>query len=1543
MSLNDKAYRLFEYISHVYSIDLPADCDVTRYDAELWWQADISPSPQCKIKELGSGSDVTDQNDPGELGEEDIWLSVIKCKYDCPPELPVILKNWICLSLNPTIKPVPKPSIPRTVSFKDDKQRLTVFKNYVKLWKKSKESNNNPPEIPEILIGWIDKTHSMGMHPVLILKREIEEKFDDDIARPSALKEYVEGEWKLWAERILPSYKANVLYDELFSLHQRFSVEGDRIEILWGHLFLSWEHSPENIVYHPLMLTPVNLAFDPQRGNITLSPSQTIPTKLDLDCLLNLDYPLKEELLKYCTTVNNSELPPEVWNHNQMRELASTITGYLYKESLEKTNLYTDMPVVQPATNPYPVVSNAPVIFVRKRTLRLWVEDAKKIAESIYHGAEIPPFIRALVADPRNHELPNPEDYVDFNRNYEDEGEDLLPLEYNDQQKEIADQLKVHFGVLVQGPPGTGKSHTIANMVSSLLARGKRVLVTSQAENALKVLRDYIPQSIRSLCVSQLGNDTNSKKQLNEAIDSIGKRLSERNSLIIEQKIQHLRKELKTIREEKSRLQNQIKDWAEIDSETIMIDGKNISAYNAAKECSENEAEHSWFPDMISYYTEPPLTQSELSELCKLIHSISPTDRKSCLQYLPIPEKLLSPEMYSQKIHVHKSLVSLLAETGNSHQEWGDYLSQAQPDTLDTAIKLLEKALSGLRQLTDVWQIKILGLMVAEENQYTFWRDFFNKCVSYRDAAWNAYKSMQGCEITFSIKSLPAGMDIDAPFDELREVVKKGKDPASLMTRLGLSKSTKLIYDTIKVDGRYLLTEERVTIAQSYLSYVRLIKKIRVTWNLGITTLIDGPDIDIDSPMPLASIDDFIKQFCDVIEWKDSYFEKIKNTVLPLGCPDRSFHRESDIEKYLRILQGQSAIIEKMQIDQQLDDYYNSLISESPKKDAHSMWKQLADAVKLQSVDSYEQLYNENLRLFQLNEEVQRLDFLANKLKVTAPQWFNKIEKEPLETATQALSKDWISAWRWQRLNSWLSHLHYREGVDVLQVRLERARKKEHELIIELVVTLTWKRQLMNVKDHHYRALTAWADAMRRYGKGTGKHAYRFLRAATKAMIDAVDAVPVWIMPLHRVVQSFKAESNIFDVIIVDESSQCDLRALPVLFRGKKVLIVGDPEQISPSYVGIEREKVFELSRQFISDIPYSETTFTIDNSLYNIAQSIPRTNRILLTEHFRCVPEIIEFNNHLCPGYDGRLEPLRQPNPQEKLEPSVKTILVENGFKDDNDINEPEAEALVEILIQCCQDEKYATGGKNNRKRTMGVISLLGEKQAKYIYGLIARRIDETEREERRIICGDAYAFQGDERDIMFLSLVIAPNAPYATFVKESDRQRFNVATSRARDQVFLLHSVSLEDVKNPECMRYKLLNWYLNPVITKMEAGIELLKQKAENDFEIEVGERIIKRGFTVISQYRPFPSDFNYRIDLVIQGDKNRIVVECDGDRWHGVERWEYNQRREAQLRRAGWKFWRISGSAFYRNKEKALEGLWKFLETEGIKNSSNNLTL
>ena len=85
----------------------------------------------------------------------------------------------------------------------------------------------------------------------------------------------------------------------------------------------------------------------------------------------------------------------------------------------------------------------------------------------------------------------------------------------------MAQRLAQHRGVTVQGPPGTGKTHTIANLIGHLVGHGKRVLVTSQKEQALVVLRDKIPESIRDLSVAVLGSSAASLAQLDQSVQAI--------------------------------------------------------------------------------------------------------------------------------------------------------------------------------------------------------------------------------------------------------------------------------------------------------------------------------------------------------------------------------------------------------------------------------------------------------------------------------------------------------------------------------------------------------------------------------------------------------------------------------------------------------------------------------------------------------------------------------------------------------------------------------------------------------------------------------------------------------------------------------------------------------------------------------------------------------------------------------------------------------------------------------------------------------------
>src|SRR6202042_753005 len=91
-----------------------------------------------------------------------------------------------------------------------------------------------------------------------------------------------------------------------------------------------------------------------------------------------------------------------------------------------------------------------------------------------------------------------------------------------------------------------------------------------------------------------------------------------------------------------------------------------------------------------------------------------------------------------------------------------------------------------------------------------------------------------------------------------------------------------------------------------------------------------------------------------------------------------------------------------------------------------------------------------------------------------------------------------------------------------------------------------------------------------------------------------------------------------------------------------------------------------------------------------------------------------------------------------------------------------------------------------------------------------------------------------------------------------------------------------------------------------------------------------KIVARGYLVKTQYRVG----RYRIDLVVEGQRSRLALELDGDAYHGPDRAESDQQRQAILERLGWTFHRIRGSAYYRDPDAALSGLWDHLENLGI---------
>jgi very-short-patch-repair endonuclease len=324
-------------------------------------------------------------------------------------------------------------------------------------------------------------------------------------------------------------------------------------------------------------------------------------------------------------------------------------------------------------------------------------------------------------------------------------------------------------------------------------------------------------------------------------------------------------------------------------------------------------------------------------------------------------------------------------------------------------------------------------------------------------------------------------------------------------------------------------------------------------------------------------------------------------------------------------------------------------------------------------------------------------------------------------------------------------------------------------------------------------------------------------------------------------------------------------------------------------------------------------------------------------------MPEIIQFSNNLCYRTEP-LVPVRQFGAG-RLAPTVLTRHITSGYlmPGRRNQNQPEAEAIVEQIVRCCDDRAY--DGK-----TMGVISLVGEEQAKLIERMLTQRLGPEQMEARRLDCGDAYAFQGAERDVMFLSLVAAPDPTrrIATQTDEATKRRFNVAASRARDQMWLFHTALLSDLNSKEDLKYRLLDYCLNPHL-EPAAGAgglsleELIRRAAErltaetppppfdSWFEVDVFIRLAQAGYRVLPQYELG----GYRVDLLVEGMRGRIAVECDGDQWHGPDRFDEDASRQRDLERCGLHFVRVRGTAFCRDPEATLALVFAELDRNKVR--------
>lgn len=1282
------------------------------------------------------------------------------------------------------------------------------------------------------------------------------------------------------------------LYNILFKIYSTLEKNSEDLEIVWGHSILSWEVNNEKIL-HPIFTTKMSLNFDARNAVFSLAPYNNI-TNLEIGILEGLDLPNLHKILDLNLEVKNSGV--DVLSTSEVEDISTRLLNCLNKECI--TNVVNESLISLSSldVSTTPVIYNAPCIILRNIDTRLWDLELNNILDYIDEGNPIPKAVEALVK-----ESGATENNLN-NREWDLVGKDVLfPLPANEEQEEITRRLAQNFGVVVQGPPGTGKSHTIANLICHLMAHGKRILVTSQTDKALKVLSDKIPDEIKSLCISLLGSDAKALKDLDESVRKITENLSlDSNALLKE--VVPLEEELKKCREHIVNLMHDLKEAESFENKTVNYKNETFTLTELSRWIRENSSVYSWIDDEIQIKTKCPLSSEEFNRLIHHMKSTKKVEIDKLNKVKDILCKLPSYEELNIKLDKMNMLESNIEEYRRIIDLWKVSINNTD---LEELLKLCINAKAKIEGIESSWLKSIMKSYYNTEVSREFWPDVILN-INNHIKQINVIKQIIN---SHNIK-IPSNLDIYKLQTDFQVISKyiESKGKPSAMFKL-LHNNVNYILESCEVDYRPIISKEQCNIFNKFLEKELLERSLKNLWNNTVKEyggkLVNNSDSNF-----LNVIAENVLEIEAIINWEEEYVNSINKLIEGIKLPiELNLCKKDSINYLLKGLQSIKCIREYEDLSKYTENIRKMFLNNELLNEA-SDWIAEYDKTKVRK------LYDNLWQLRELKDTGDQIDRYLNKLEETCPLFVKKLLNEWENNNLNLLYNNWEEAWKWRSGSSLLNEV-YKLSPEQIEQDIEAEKLREKMLIKEIVAKKTWYSQIMRTTESQKRSLFTWLESIKRIGKGTGKQAAKYRKLAQREMENCKEVIPVWIMPLNKVIENIKLEKNIFDVVIVDESSQSDISAITALLRGTRAVIVGDECQISPEAIGKDNEMVENLIHRYLRDVPHKEW-FDLKTSLYHTALRV-FPSRLVLKEHFRCAPDIIGFSNNLC--YSDEIIPLRCPENKHTFKPEVCAIKVSGAKDNSKNTNEKEAEALVEKIVECCDDPRY-------KDMTMGVISLLGESQSELIENLLKEKIGIEKMIERKLICGDAYSFQGDERDIMFLSLVIANNAKFTALTKESDIRRFNVAASRAKNQMFLFHSVDLEDL-NPKCVRAELLSYCLDSskkyTFTSKDENILV------SGFKKDIFSLLRSKNYDVKSNV----TIGKYKIDFVVEGLNSRLAIDCCNEDTAYALNWEEIHNRRMTLQRVGWKFFIIRESQFYYKSEETMERLYSQLDSLGIK--------
>lgn len=496
-------------------------------------------------------------------------------------------------------------------------------------------------------------------------------------------------------------------------------------------------------------------------------------------------------------------------------------------------------------------------------------------------------------------------------------------------------------------------------------------------------------------------------------------------------------------------------------------------------------------------------------------------------------------------------------------------------------------------------------------------------------------------------------------------------------------------------------------------------------------------------------------------------------------------------------------------------------------------------------------------------------------------------EKEAVSKIFNAVSVDRDAEWPIDQINDYFAAFR----PDQISAKIERIEAELEQGSFD-EAKAQWLNRL-NQDDEAVLAVDNLEKTIRRNKGGLQEGDYETFR-------NALRAVPVWITTAQAP-QAIPLVPEMFDIVIIDEASQCTVtNLLPLMYRGKSLAVIGDDQQLPaiPTIGDVEEDTLahkFDV-HEHLGLIGHAS------NDVYKAAvDSLPRRRAdvVFLEEHFRSHPQIIGFSNRHI--YQHRLRLRKNPELETRLPVpgGVHRIHVSGearqGARGRSWVNQAEAKKVVELIRRLREGD--------SRSLSLGVVTPFSAQKE-----LIRDQLSNLDIASD-VLVDSAHGFQGDERDIMIFSPVVARGiTPSACRWIESPPNLINVALTRAREALFVVADIDF-------CKRQEGILRQLARYVDE----VQLLRDTSEA--ELELFSWMVVEGIT--PEVHPHVGDLE--VDFVLKSSTGqKIAIEVDGKEFH-EDRQEQDKARDVYLKGQGFKVLRFAAREVFETPFEVLSSI------------------